>query len=122
MASRAFKYPQALKNGLVFLAGSITTDASGNITASDFQGGTITKTGVGAYRLTLQDKYVGLLGCSVNLQQNTVSAYSAEPASTTDVTATTPIVDFITKTAGAAANVTSISKIYLLLALNNSSV
>lgn len=122
MASRAFRYPQALKNGVVILAGNFTTDASGNITAQSFQGGTISKTGTGAYRLTLQDRYVGLLSCAVNMSQATVSAYEVQPASTTDVTAATPIVDIVTKNAGAAANVASISTIYINLTLNNSSV
>lgn len=122
MASRAFRYPQALKNGVVILAGNFTTDASGNITAQTFQGGTVTKTGTGAYRLTLQDRYVGLLSCALNMQQATVSAYEVQPASTTDVTAATPIVDIITKNAGAAANVASISTVYINLTLNNSSV
>lgn len=122
MASRAFKFPQALKNGVVILAGNFTTDASGNITAQSFQGGTVTKTGTGTYRITLQDRYVGLLGCSINMSQATVSAFEVQPASTTDVTAATPIVDIVTKNAGAAANVTSISVIYVDLTLNNSSV
>lgn len=122
MASRAFRTPQALKNGVVILAGNFTTDASGNITAQTFLGGTVTKTGTGAYRITLQDKYVGPLSIQVSMSQATVSAYEVNPASTTDVTAATPIVDIITKTAGAAANVTSISTIYVGLTLNNSSV
>lgn len=122
MASRAFRPLQALKNGVVILAGNFTTSAVGAITAQSFQGGTITKTGTGTYRITLQDKYVGLLGCSLNMAQATVSAFEVQPGSTTDVTAATPIVDIVTKNAGAAADVTSISTVYIDLTLNNSSV
>ena len=122
MASRLFTYPLALKKGMVLLAGTITTDASGNITAQNFLGGTATKTGTGAYRITLQDRYVAQIAVVVDMQQTTVSAYSAESAITTDPTATTPVIDFITKNAGAAANVTSISKIAVMAVLSNSSV
>lgn len=57
MANRTFQPVSSLDRATIHLYGSLTIGATGAITAQDSNGFTITRTGTGTYKCTLDDTY-----------------------------------------------------------------
>lgn len=79
MANRYFKdKPMTLEGGVVKLYGKVVTTTSGTIGSTSCKGFAVTKTGseTGRYTVTLEDKYMELLACSVIVEGAADSAYT----------------------------------------------
>lgn len=83
MASRTFMDVQTLNNQLKVIAGSFAPAGTGAVTAPKGKGFTVARSGVGAFLVTLTDKYYDLVASQSNVQLNaaagtttTVGAYN----------------------------------------------
>jgi hypothetical protein len=120
MANRRFEqFCYSLIKKKTELDGVISLSAVGAIVSADMPGATLTKTGVGAYLLTLQDKYNSCLGVYAVLGEN-AEGLSVAPG-VVDVAGAKTIV-LNTKLAGVNTNPTATSKMYIKVVLRNSSV
>lgn len=119
MANRRFtQFFYSLIHKPVSIVGKASLSAAGAITSQDIPGGVLSKTGTGAYLLTLQDKYSNVKSFMVSLG-DTAQDLQAAPGAT-DVSAKTYVIK--TKTAGADANASATAILYIHLVLSNSSV
>lgn len=73
MSDRRMYDTKALERDLVTLAGRITIGATGAVTDDRSKGVTVTRTGVGAYTLTLDDAYFDILYCDAQQPDDDVS-------------------------------------------------
>lgn len=121
MANRNFSDVQSLARKVIVLAGKISLSALGAVTATDSVGAfTVAKTGTGEYTLTLADQYQGLLGASVMLAGNVTDDLVANLGAVDVASAKT--IEVLLLDAGAAADVTAATDLYVTLVLSNSSV
>lgn len=120
MANRRFEqFCYSLIKKKTEIEGFATLSAVGAVLTQDIPGATLTKTGVGAYLLTLQDKYTTCLGVYTQLGE-TAEDIQAVPGATDVASAKTVVIN--TKTAGVSANLTATARIYIKVVLRNSSV
>lgn len=99
--------------------GVASLSAAGAVLTQDIPGATLTKTGTGAYLLTLQDKWSKCLGVYVQLGE-TAEDLQAVPGAVDVTSAKTIVIN--TKTAGVNTNPSATAKIYIKVVLSNSSV
>lgn len=119
MANRRFEqFSYSLIKKKVDIAGVASLSAAGAVSSQDIPGGTLTKTGTGAYLLTLQDKYSRVLSVQVQLGE-TAQDLQAVPGAC-DPSAKTYVIN--TKTAGTNTDPSATAKLYVHLVLSNSSV
>lgn len=97
----------------------VSLSAVGAVVSQDIPGATLTKTGTGAYLLTLEDKYTTCLGVHCILGE-TAEDLQAVPGAVDVVSAKTIVIN--TKTAGVNANASATAKLYVKVVLRNSSV
>lgn len=119
MANRRFsQFFYSLLHKPVSIVGVASLSAAGAVLSQDIPGGTLTKTGVGAYLLTLQDKYSNIKSFGVILGE-TAQNLQAVPGAAS-VSAKTYVIN--TKTAGANADASATAKLYINIVLSNSSI
>ena len=129
MANRDFKDVQALAREIKLIAGRIDlTDKDNPAIASvtvngqsvnDGLGFSVSKEGTGLYRITLEDKYNGVLLAGANFTNNGTTARVCQVKSHT--VTTTKLVDIETLNGSlAAADPANNSEITFMLALRNS--
>lgn len=120
MANRRFEqFVYSLIKKKTVIAGYATLSNVGAVLTQDIPGATLTKTGVGAYLLTLQDKYNTCMGVFVQLAE-TAEDLQAVPGAADVSSAKTIVIN--TKTAGVNANASATARIYVKVILRNSSV
>lgn len=120
MANRRFEqFFYSLIKKPVLISGVASLSAAGAVSSQDIPGGTLTKTGAGAYLLTLQDKYSSIKGFNVQTGENAEDIH-AQPGAC-DVSAKTYVIKLKTA-AGVDTDVTATAKLYVNLVLSNSSV
>ena len=106
MAARAFTDIQTLSKGVKVLAGAFRPNAAGVIdnTLNKGLGWSVARTGVGAYTVTLQDGYVGILAIVPSVQLNALLKGCVQLTGAIDVTtAKTFVIQYQEETAGALA-------------------
>ena len=129
MANRDFKDVQALAREIKLIAGRIDlTDKDNPAIASvtvngqsvnDGLGFSVSKQGTGLYRITLEDKYNGVLFAGANFNRNATTARVCQVKSHT--VTTTKLVDIETLNSSfAVADPVNGSEITFMLALRNS--
>lgn len=122
------QFQLSLEKRNVFLFGRAAIGAVGapTISATLSKGiASIARTGVGAYRITLQDKYVALLGLNhfLVLAAGAPAAVGGMVVRAASVTASTPIIDIeFVDGAGAAVELDSGTTLCLELVLKATSV
>ena len=120
MANRRFEqFCYSLIKKKTEIEGFVTLSAVGAVVAQDIPGATLTKTGVGAYLLTLQDKYTTCLGVYTQLAE-TAEDLQAVPGAVDVSSAKTVVIN--TKTAGVNTNAGATARLYVKVVLRNSSV
>lgn len=129
MANRDFKDVQALAREIKLIAGRIDlADRDNPVIASvtvngqsvnDGLGFSVSKTGTGLYKITLDDKYNGVLFAGANFNRNATTAHVCQVKSHT-VTTTKEIEIETLNGSLAAANPVNGSEITFMLALRNS--
>lgn len=120
MANRRFEqFNYSLVKKLTQICGKVTLSAAGAILTQDIPGATLTKTGTGAYLLTLQDKYTSCMAALCQLGE-TAQDLQAVPGAE-DVSGAGTVV-ILTKTAGTNTNASATATLYVNIMLRNSSV
>lgn len=120
MANRRFEqFWHSLIKKPVSIVGVAAIAADASISSQDIPGGTLSKTGAGAYLLTLQDKYSKVLSFNVSLGENAENL-QARPGAVS-VSSKTYVIKTTTHL-GADANATATAKLYVHIVLSNSSV
>ena len=120
MANRRFEqFCYSLIKKKTEIEGVASLSAAGAVLSQDIPGATLTKTGTGAYLLTLQDKYNTCLGVYAQLGE-TAEDLQAVPGAADVASAKTVVIN--TKTAGVNTNPTATAKLYIKVVLRNSSV
>lgn len=120
MANRRFEqFCYSLIKKKTEIEGVASLSAAGAVLSQDIPGATLTKTGTGAYLLTLQDKYTTCLGVYSQLGE-TAQDLQAVPGAVDVVSAKTIVIN--TKTAGVNTDPSATAKLYLKIVLRNSSV
>ena len=99
--------------------GVVSLSSAGAIVSQDIPGATLSKTGTGAYLLTLQDKWSKCLGVYVQLAE-TAQDIQAVPGAASVTSAKTVLIK--TKTAGVNTDPSATAKLYVKVVLSNSSV
>jgi hypothetical protein len=120
MANRNFSEVQGLARKQIVLAGHVNIAANASVASQSFIGGTITKTGTGAYTLTLDDKYQALLSASAQVAETSADLFGKIGA--VDVVSAKTIVIQTVDATGAAVDASATLKVYITLVLSNSSV
>jgi len=125
MADRNFNPLQALGREYKVIAGSFRPNGSSAVsnTTNTGVGFSVARTGVGAFTITLTDKYVSLIGAEFQLALATPAAAHDICIGAVDVSSAKTIA-FVHYSAGAAADIASdaANRIYFTLTLSNSSV
>lgn len=125
MADRNFWPLQSIGREHKVIAGSFRPNGASAVsnTTNTGVGFTVERTGVGAYRITLTDKYVSLIGAQFQLALGTTAAAHDICLGAVDVV-TAKTIAFVHYSAGAAAEIASdaANRIYFTLVLANSSV
>ena len=123
MANRWMVQPRCLEKELCNLVFRVNLSAAAAITSQLGKGGTVTKTGTGLYRITLEDKWVALRSAQVTLLEAVSTAFVSQ-VTAEDVAGAGGVsyVDIVTKTAGANANVAAVTTLFIDLKLKNSTV
>lgn len=93
--------------------------AAGAVLTQDIPGATLTKTGTGAYLLTLQDKYTTCLGVYTQLAE-TAQNLVAVPGAADVASAKTIVIN--TKTTGTNTDPSATARLYVKVVLRNSSI
>lgn len=120
MANRYFEqFQYSLVKKLTHICGSAELSAAGAVTSQDIPGATLTKTGTGAYLLTLDDKYNSLMSSVVQLG-STAEDLQAVPGAEDVAGAKTIVIN--TKTAGVNTDPTATAVLHIDIKLRNSSV
>lgn len=121
MANRRFEqFCYSLIKKKTEIEGIASLSAAGAILSQDIPGATLTKTGVGAYLLTLQDKYNTCLGVYCSVGENNEAIW-AKPGAT-DVSSAKTVVVKLKNATGVDTDVTATAKLYVKVVLRNSSV
>lgn len=127
MANRMFSQLQlSLEKAVVKLWAKVAIGATGapTLSAANSKGiSSITRAAAGNYTITLQDKYVKLLGfqCTFMDAAGLPDAPMVALDTDTDVTATSPIIHFYTaSSAGVAADPANGETMYIEITLSNS--
>ena len=126
MANRNFKEKLlSFENGLVAISGRFAPNGSSAPADVVGKGFTVTRTGTGVFRITLQDKYTSLLSAGATICLAT-PADQIVMIKAHDVSGTTPYVDIalwdISDAAVADHTYAAGDQIHFLLMLKNSSV
>lgn len=106
MAARAFDNIQVLGKGIKILAGAFRPNAAGAIdnTLNKGLGWSVARTGVGAYTVTLQDGFVGILAIVPSVQVNALLKGFVQLTGAIDVTtAKTFVIQYQEEAAGTVA-------------------
>ena len=120
MANRRFEqFNYSLIKKKTEIEGFATLSAAGAVLSQDIPGATLTKTGTGAYLLTLQDKYTTCLGVYSQLAE-TAQDLQAVPGAADVVSAKTVVIN--TKTEGVNTDPSATARLYVKVVLRNSSV
>lgn len=120
MANRRFEqFNYSLVKKLTHIVGNAQLDDDGTILSQDIPGATLTKTGAGAYLLTLADKYSACMSVMAQLGDTTEDLQAVPGA--VDVSSAKTIV-IRTATAGASADATATASLYVSVFLRNSSI
>lgn len=121
MANRYFQQFVAVpQHGLVMLSGSVSIAADASVSASSFPFGTITKTGTGAYTLTLADKYSSVVSIQATLEA-AVAVDLVPQVTSADVSSAKTVV-FSLNTGATPTNPSAVCKLHILLLVKNSSI
>ena len=120
MANRNFSEVQGLARKQIVLAGTVSLSSSAAVAAQDFKGGTIAKTGTGAYTLTLDDTYQKLIGAHAQTAETSAALFGR--IGSVDVVSAKTIVIQTVNASGAPTDAAATAKIYITLVLSNSSV
>jgi hypothetical protein len=119
MANRRFtQFFYSLLHKPVSIVGVASLSSAGAVSSQDIPGGTLTKTGAGAYLLTLQDKYSNIKAFNVILGE-TAEDLQAVPGAVS-VANKTYVIN--TKTEGVNTDASATAKLYINIVLSNSSV
>jgi hypothetical protein len=119
MANRRFtQFFYSLLHKPVSIVGVASLSAAGAVSSQDIPGGTLTKTGAGAYLLTLADKYSNIKSFQVQLGETAQDLQAVPGAANTS--AKTYVIN--TKTEGVNADASATAKLYVHLVLSNSSL
>lgn len=129
MANRYFKGDvKTLEGGVVKLYGKVVTSTSGTISSAACKGFAVTKTSAetGRYTVTLEDKYMALLGASVTVVGPADSAYTTAKGLNSflrgvAVDASTPLlyIQFNRTDTAADAELEDAAEFYIELTLKN---
>lgn len=103
MASRSFSDVQGLINQLKVVVGSFAPAGTGAVTNTKGAGFTVARTGVGAYLVTLTDRYFDLVAGGATAQLATPAGRAAL-VGTYDATAGTVVISVVDE-AGAPADI-----------------
>jgi hypothetical protein len=119
MADRNFaEGPKTLRRGVVQLFGWVDIHTDGTVlTTSKFTGGAWTGD-AGVYTLTLEDKYIRLVGCSALVKAGT--AVDLVPQLKSETVATTKLVVFDLNTGATPTDPSAVCSIFVTLWLENS--
>jgi len=102
----AKQFSETLRPGVLTLEGTFAIGSTGAITKSSGDGFTIARTGTGAYTITLDEKFVSLMGVQYLLIDATLGQYS-QFATLTDAVASTKTITFVAHQAGVATDPSS---------------
>lgn len=105
-----------------WLGNTTPANGTGTVVRGKQAFASIARTGVGAYRITLKEKYFQLLGVQIHLAPHSAGARQIEIGA---INLTNKTVDFVIKNASLAAAETPNNEtdtIYLTLTVRNSSV
>lgn len=120
MANRRFEqFCYSLIKKKTEIEGVASLSAAGAVLSQDIPGATLSKTGVGAYLLTLQDNYNSCLGVHCVLGE-TAQDLQAVPGAADVASAKTVVIN--TKTEGVDTDPSATAKLYIKVVLRNSSV
>jgi hypothetical protein len=120
MANRRFEqFCYTLIKKKTEIEGVVSLSAAGAVLSQDIPGAKLTKTGTGAYLLTLEDKYNTCLGVYSQLAE-TAQDLQAVPGAADVAGAKTVVIK--TKTAGVDTDPSATAKLYVKVVLRNSSV
>jgi hypothetical protein len=123
MANRSFSQnTMALEKGLVTLLGQIPLSTAGAVGTLKFQGVlSVVKSSTATYTITLQDKYLDLMGCSIEVVGGSAVKQAQITSQDVDHT-TTPVVVFKTQDEAMVETVetTTALTVYVTLHLRNS--
>lgn len=121
MANRRFEqFCYSLIKKKTEIEGVASLSAAGAVLSSDIPGASIAKSGVGAYTITLDDKYNSCLGIHCSIGEN-AEALVAKPGAA-DVDSAKTVVIKLKNATGVDADVTATAKLYVKVVLRNSSV
>ena len=120
MANPNYDDVHALSRKTIILAGTVSIAANASVSSQAFKAGVVAKTGTGAYTLTLDDSYQGLLGAHVQTAETAAALFGRVGAAS--VTSAKTIVLQTVNAAGAATDAAATLKLYVTLVLSNSSV
>lgn len=122
MANRTYNPPRALEKELVTLVGKVAISAAAAVGTKVGRGFSIAKTAAGEYTVTLQDKYMQLLGASFSVEGSGTIVVLPELKSEDVAGAGTLIIKTTTKSTGATADTAVAFTLRITLHLRNSSV
>lgn len=123
MADRHWARDRAgLGRGMVDDGGFADVNGASGVTTSRHPLGTIARTGVGTFALTLNDRFVRVQDVQVTLQTAALTAIVAQVASVVEGSAGTNVINFRTfnPTSGAAAELTG--RVYVRALVKNTGV
>lgn len=121
MANRTFNPPRALEKELVTLVGKVAIGSDASVGAKVGRGFSIAKTATGEYTVTLQDKYMQLLGASFSVEGSGTIVVLPELKSEA-VASGSLIIKTTTKSTGVTADTAVAFTLRITLHLRNSSV
>lgn len=122
MANRRFEqFSYSLIKKKTEIEGVASLSAAGAVLSQDIQGATLSKTGTGAYLLTLQDKYNTCLGVYVEIGE-TAQAIYASPGAADVAGAKTIVINTKAYASGSNTDPSATAKLYVKVVLRNSSV
>jgi len=121
LADRNFSNSLALDKALVILSGACTVaTGAGGVTANNCLGATLSRTGTGAFTITLQDRYPELLSVNIQIGKATAQDLVVQILAV-DLTART--ITFRILTGVTATDVTTeAAQFFLDIKLKNSTV
>jgi len=122
MANRTFNPPRALEKELVTLVGKVAIGSDAAVGAKVGRGFSIAKTATGEYTVTLQDKYMQLLGASFSVEGSGTIVTVPELKSEAVASSGSLIIKTVTRSTGATADTAVAFTLRIALHLRNSSV
>lgn len=122
MADRLFSNLEALDKYVKILSGTcVVPTAGGAVTNNAILGATVTRTGTGAFTITLADKYPELLGCHISVAKST--AQDLVPQLLAIDVASAKTITFRLLTGTTPTDVTTESAtLYITIVLKNSTI